>query len=312
MGDLLNRVGGLVAAGKTALQSAVKTALTTAASKSDPLTGFEYFQEARAVRHLAGEFSIPSVLSANNALYGALEAKPDATVFGTELDELGKSPQVEAYLAELAQISDGTKPPDANLWDFTVRHAGSRDEALKWIATLFQDASGRDEQLKSIRNPKAAASLRTVLGSLNRGALGMELYPESLPIKDAQLYHYYVPAYAAAKMAKNGVQQPLAFTMPFLFNTEYELIGDRFMIDPDPSTVEAAAQDAFQRLLFGNPPLSGRGDPSRIEGSTRDMYLGYRGALFGSGATKTPEPYEPFAKRMAADPDSEIRAVVER
>ena len=212
----------------------------------------------------------------------------EPAVFGSDLKELIASPRVAAFISnlqgrfEMAMLA----PIDVDVFHEALRASGSEREAMRWIAVLFQDTSASKVQLAWIRkelaesNPDPLArdtidrlqslidgfiavsvgvtrlqgDLRFLPASLDRPSTVGEKFPQ------LKQYHFYVPAYLAHRLVKEGLSRKDAVFAAFLFNYLYEVMDEK------------------------GPILSVFREPPRLErrGSVADVYLGYLGALYGA------------------------------
>jgi hypothetical protein len=103
------------------------------------------------------------------------------------------------------------------------------------------------------------------------------------------LYHYYVPAYLSAKLARGGHRLEKSFFISFMFNYLYE-------------TADEASP--FTRLAW---------EPGTIRGkhTLRDIYMGYRGALRGIGLADSSIAPAEFMALMSSNPQQAIIAILQ-
>lgn len=127
------------------------------------------------------------------------------------------------------------------------------------------------------------------------------LYPPFAAARDLDptLHHFYVPAHLAGLLLKAGENPKMAFFVPFLFNTLYEM------------------RKIDRKLGLGNWPYS---YPSRLPGgkavasveiNLRKIYTGYAGASFGAGMESRIMGYQEFRERFVTDPYSTLQGLLE-
>jgi hypothetical protein len=195
-----------------------------------------------------------------------------------------------------------------NLWDFTLAHAkGNEEVALERIAVLFQDGARTAAQKKFLlvqQHPMAfvlGQTLEVLETGLAQGKI--TAYPSSVQLRRTAHYHYFVPRFLAQRLKKTGHGSAAAARLPFLFNSLYELrqiqksqnpnIDSHYKpvrFDDDASAAlrgfvdkwnsfDELYSDLLDHLTASLVPFNTQGQSDNLE----DLYLGYAGALHGSG-----------------------------
>ncbi len=81
---------------------------------------------------------------AASAIVAALDNQGLAVFTRRSCARLAVDPKVQGFLSDLrAQLASATPQHPVQLWDVALKHAGSRDEAIRWLAVVFQDYSPR-------------------------------------------------------------------------------------------------------------------------------------------------------------------------
>ena len=244
---------------------------------------------------------IPQIPFAVFRMFRELDFEGSA-VFARDVRLLTRKPEVQKYLRDLTHfLADPEK--QLNLWNFTLEHThGDQAEAIRWLAVLFQDLDpGPTGQLALVDSPptQELLTLANLMLSLNHGRV--TFYPTDFGWHDHLLYHFYVPAYAAIRLRKAGYAADQSFVPPFVMNSEYERIYLETSDDGKPGV------DSMREVLSGT--LTAQAGPKKnfnslrvqsrfVKQSIRDIYLGYRGALLGSGSTAKPMNYSRFEQGM--------------
>jgi hypothetical protein len=192
-----------------------------------------------------------------------------------------------------------------SLWTVAVRITGSRERALGFMTTLFQDfaSKGYFDLVDSALGRKARANLMSLNGFYdllvsNRVETNLNpsysLYPY---IEGAQnlhplAHHFYTPAYLSMRLKQLGHEDRVAAYVSLLFNTSYEFLKlDRKM--------------QTGRWPFRDPgPFDGKKYALQVQ----KIYTGYRGALYGIGKSSGMD-YGTFAKKLVADPSGFISSL---
>jgi hypothetical protein len=192
-----------------------------------------------------------------------------------------------------------------SLWTGAVRITGSRERALGFLTTVFQDFSSKGyfDVVDGALGRKARANLMSLNGFYdllitNRVEANLNpsysLYP-AIPDTDKLhplAHHFYTPAYLSMRLKQLGHDEGVAFYVSLLFNTSYEFLKlDR-------------------KMNAGRWPLR---DPGAFDGKkyalqVQKIYTGYRGALYGIGK-RSGMDYATFAKKLAADPSGFISSL---
>ncbi|MEY3900799.1 MAG: hypothetical protein RL189_105 [Pseudomonadota bacterium] len=268
--------------------------------------------------HSASQADLKSCQAASDALSRELDfdyiRRPDgnsAFVFMSKrLQSLLSQKEVSDYLNEVQRASlDAIYANQKfNLWDFTLAHAkGNEEVALERIAVLFQDGAQTAAQKKFLlvqQHPMAfvlGQTIEVLETGLAQGKI--TAYPSSVKLTRTAHYHYFVPRFLAQRIKKNGHGSVAAARLPFLFNSLYELRQIQkaqnpnidshhkpVRLDDDTSASLRGFIDKWNRFdeLYSDlldhltAPLiafNAQGQNDNLE----DLYLGYAGALHGSG-----------------------------
>lgn len=286
--------------------------------------------------HSASVAELKSCQAASDTLARELDfdyiRRPDgnsAFVFmNKRLQSLLSQAEVSDYLNEVQRASlDAIYANQKfNLWDFTVAHAkGNEDIALERIAVLFQDGAQTAAQKKFllVRQHPMAFVLGQTLEVLETGLAQGKIaaYPSSVQLKRTTHYHYFVPRFLAHRLKKAGHGSAAASRLPFLFNSLYELRQIQKAQNPNIekhhkpvrfSGDESAKlrvfiekwnrfdelySDLLDHLTAPLLPFQTKGQDDNLE----DLYLGYAGALHGSGRGGM-ILYPQFVAEFAKDP----------
>jgi hypothetical protein len=192
-----------------------------------------------------------------------------------------------------------------SLWTVAVRITGTRERALGFMTTVFQDfaSKGYFDLVDSTLGRKARSNLMSLNGFYdllvsNRVEANQNpsysLYPYIPGAKDLHplAHHFYTPAYLSMRLKQLGHEDRVAAYVSLLFNTSYEFLKlDR-------------------KMQTGRWPLR---DPGPFDGKkyalqVQKIYTGYRGALYGIGKA-TGMDYGTFAKKLVADPSGFISSL---
>ncbi|MCC6277710.1 MAG: hypothetical protein IT289_07335 [Oligoflexia bacterium] len=233
-----------------------------------------------------------NVFDSDVGLYEGPEKMAGIAVFPKELVSLLEQPNVLFALRELIGALD-SGGLGVDLWTWTYRRFSSQGPvALRFLAVLFQD-SGFGEHLSYLqlkfgdRFNYAISLLKRINEHINKNPT-LRLYPPWLDSRVTSFYHFYVIGYAAYRVGLISKNDPMATTVPFLFNMTYEFAVEN-CIKKNPKNM---AQ--FFRLVSQAPTLS----PTPLgmweclnppawpyPESAMDVYLGYRASLWATAKT---------------------------
>jgi len=156
----------------------------------------------------------------------ALHQDPRAIAFLQELDaELGPVEQSIRMYKFIAP--QNIKPLD--LGDVAFKFFGSRNEALRALAVLFQDLPQSEIQVHYLYQLYGADPFVTLLHRLVGRIAGLEVSNKKTALTlfgnavyNTRIYHALVPAYLASKLKAKGHGDEVSFITAFLFNYVYE------------------------------------------------------------------------------------------
>lgn len=265
-------------------------------------------------RHELGPFSPVIAYQCHRATVAFREALDfEANTFGfltfsSEARALVDSLEVLRYIEDLSKHLQadqtnivGSAPLlPGGLWNWTLAHpacAGSVTRALQLMAILFQDPKSAGyitllEKTGTRSNLQRSTSLLYKIHYLFEGIQqappGLGFEQENINLKN--LYHFYVIAYASYRMTTATKNPAFGFFMPYLLNRTYELGSIRAR-----EAIAALSADSPElgfrprhALIFLDPPTAKSNDLRRnfksdyVSNSLEDIYLGYRGAIFGT------------------------------
>ncbi len=228
--------------------------------------------------------------------------------FASEARALMDSPEVLKYIEDLSKHLQtdqtdivGVAPTlPGGLWNWTLAHpacGGSPVRALQLIAILFQDPKSAGyitllEKTGTRSNLQRSTSLLYKIHYLFEGIqqvpAGLGFEQENINLKN--LYHFYVIAYGSYRMTTATKNPAFGFFMPYLLNRTYEL-GSIRAREAIAALSEKSPELGFKpeyALIFLDPPTAKSKDLRRnfrsnyVDNSLEDIYLGYRGAIFGT------------------------------
>ncbi len=212
-----------------------------------------------------------------------LDFHSNGVTFRDELRELSRTPGVERYLADLeAHLIDAGEGQPFSLFALTEHHAGSADEAMRWIAVLLQDVRLRtatDDYYEGEVPETLTPSFRRLMALFQRPSViaNVDPYPPGVMCRDQAFYHYYVPAHLARRMRDAGVHPELAAATATIFNAEYEL----------NQHVASQGGGIVARIDFVQHGVAnGFGMHER---SVQQIRAGYQGAMRAVGLPSDPE-----------------------
>jgi hypothetical protein len=209
-----------------------------------------------------------------------------------------------AWSQSLERAALGEQPAD--LFEIAKSYAGSDDEAIRWIAILFQDTSKAKTHIQYLKttHPEPSDLLRRNVTTLSSAIDRMmelthddptvesvvRMFPSQVETRNRSefsqaLYHYYVPAYVAARSVREGQPAVASFFVNFVFNYIYEAMEDGTILTAvwEPSSLSRSA--------------------------VRDTYMGYVGAFHGA-QLKTAEWETPrFVKAFMDHPFSALESL---
>lgn len=213
-----------------------------------------------------------------------------------------------------------------NLWEWTLRFTrDDPEQALEWIALLFQDTSDAKIHVKYLRLREGANHLREVEAldqiSTQIGATRtFDLFPTVVEGANhfnlnRGLYHFYVMAYMAHQLHEHRPRSELNATIPFLINTTYEFFRNGLI--PGLNEVPSDFSRLTPQMIFTGlrsvilpedpRPFDANSTDPAIQDALHDIYLGYAGSIWGVGEAAQILPYDEFAARLGSDPHRFIR-----
>jgi hypothetical protein len=191
-------------------------------------------------------------------------------------ERLTRDPKVhramETIANEISTARAGRKPYD--LWGAVEREAGSSKAALEWMAVLFQDSPRGGEYFNTLHPSTLKDALTRILEAVEapRGGWSLQAFPGSVRSADPRLYHFYVPAYLAARVVETGIKPRSAVAVTFSLESEYQGFKARSLyMSPRRVALNMLGKGAHNTDFFDHPAL------------TRALYLGYAGSMLGSG-----------------------------
>jgi len=223
-------------------------------------------------------------------------------IFTTKIVKLIQTRKVQAeirtLLGLLKESAKEKKKFDLLKW-VTDTNAGNKLKTLEWIAVLLQDTSPAQLQIAYLdliaKEGKFSAATKTAIDDLSDLCIFLSnanltkenyrswltLYPQTKNL-DAELtpliYHFYPMSYLALRLKSAGYGSRLGTLLPFLFNTEYELMS----LDPEMWPLRHPRPEKID--------LS----KSYIQWKMRDIYGGMAGALWGVNRLKKAPGLIPF------------------
>ena len=209
------------------------------------------------------------------------------TAFSKPLGKLLQDPVILKFLTGLESGLEAAQGGTFfNVWEYTLKAAGSRERAITWLAILLQDTSVRVAKpeygfLKPYPDSPQKRALQRCLRiftSDRKVYSHLRLYPKSVETDRQPLYHYYVPAYLALKAKENGFAPKVCMLAATIFNAEYEF-AQAIHTDQDPKTISSWFL-ALARIAWGP-----RSKMVLSDGTLHDVYLGLAGAsqVFADG-----------------------------
>ncbi len=229
--------------------------------------------------------------------------------FPADVADLAREARVRRFLDDLIRM---LADPDVavDLWSLARARAGSEDEAIRWLAVLFQDLI-----VQPVGHVRAVADRAdqerlalAILALADSDPDRVRLYPDG-DLEGRSLYHYYVPVWLARRLRARGHAPAMAFLAPFVMNTEYERLAlaaeANVRVDTDAfgdaGVILAGPGSGFDSVEIG--------EPERAE-TVRDVYLGYRGALRGAGLDRSPARLQDFEEGLRKEAGPFVRRVV--
>lgn len=202
-------------------------------------------------------------------------------VFVTDLVQLAKDPRARYFVKTFLQKSDmaANGLGDLDPYGLALEVTGNQDEALRFMAVLFQDTSPAKTHVEWLRQNTGADESEFVneLGqamdrwaAIESGHFRLQSrflrFPSELAAfnqgQHNRAYHFYVPAYLSRLLlAKSPIRSPrTAFLGPFLMNYLYECLHE------------------------GNPIVRGIEEPQHFDAdSAGDVAMGYEGSGWATG-----------------------------
>lgn len=234
-----------------------------------------------------GSSSFYSIIAPN--LSAAFDVTPKTlTLFSSEINKVANSKSGAQLANELRLALEKAVIGESqcNLWDIAINLTCNNDgtenkiRALQLVAVLLQGLElPEDNSIIPIGQRLALKRCCTIINEIPSN--NIHLYPQGIDLQRNAFYHFYATAYAAAKMKQQGINDVDAFLYLLAFKTEYEIETIRL-------------HHAYKNLDIRKPKLL---DIINIE----DLYLSYRGALFGTGLTCAPLTFEEFERRISRD-----------
>lgn len=237
-------------------------------------------------------------------------------IFKTKLLALIKDTKAQEFLSQLdLKLGEASRERTPfNLYYNTYLLSGSHSKAAEYLAVFFQDTSWTQWQVKyledhtarlgtvptrvsiAIRNLKSLATfLEGDNLSKNQYRTWFTLYPI---VRDTKLndvlnlnsYHFYPMTYLTHLLVKSGASKHMAFYLPFLFNTDYELR------EVDASRWPMQFPEPFELLPKYNWMM-------------QDIYAGYTGALFGINGLSNARSFQQLSADIASAPTGTLRSL---
>ncbi len=243
------------------------------------------------------------------------EARSPTIVFRSDLVELLNQKDTYLFLdrARAAFTSSYIKGEHFNLWELALNTYTDRNNAIKALATLFQDTSPALVHLDWLQiqldegtlepsqvflaNFDLLVEIHLILKDwgnyVARKPEGISLFPSSYKnvshVVNNQLYHFYVPALMAQKLVDLGHIEEVSFLAPFLLNYLYEILKGEHVL-----------QKAFR-------------EPQLIEGqkTLSDIYMGFAGSYFGAFAEPTRLGAPQFVSQIERQPKQFLKNLLE-
>jgi hypothetical protein len=209
-------------------------------------------------------------------------------IFTGTLERMVQTPSIQAEIQDLRSYLEASAKSKSKVdfWQWMwAMNTGNFGATLQKISVLLQDTSAVEIQINYLKgiakkhgfnaaSLKAITDLDGIVYQLNSEILSeenyrsyMKLYP-SADIENSVtplIYHFYPMAYLALILQKSGFGNRLSSFIPFLFNTEYV----------------SQTLDPLSWPLHHPAPFKIDNDFKRWK--MRDIYAGYRGAIFGLG-----------------------------
>ncbi len=228
--------------------------------------------------------------------------------FKKSLIQILSSKHTSIYLTELSKGLSGFltgETPEFNIWEMSVAFFGSKLEASKMIATLFQDTSlvklhlayldqtntlGNETYFENFEKLSAVIDSINMILDYSEDNFRTLFYPKNLQSKlHRNLYHFYVPLYLSMALRARGVPEKYAIIAPMILNLTYEFITS----SPD------------YRYLFD--------DPEKITstGSITDMYAGFSGALYGANKKSYPVLLQLMMERFTKSTEDGVNLLLQ-
>jgi hypothetical protein len=287
------------------------------------------------LRKEAKKLSAAFVDTLQCAVESSKGSRTGGAVFPDDLVELSQSAHVRDWLRHVASELRSGRP--INLWTSALEaNQGNRKEALRWMAGLFfdnsvemkppaataylEDLAARTPQLATPQVREVADLLAEIIPQTQAGNT-VGLYPPELPgMSSRALYHYYVIALAAERVAERyPAQRELAAFVGFVFNTTYEYFFNPGMLPgvekvpfgfstgETANLIDAKSIAYMARQLFKptDPASFDKNDPVK-RAHLSDMYSGYLAALTVTGNTATAMSFDTFADVFSSDNETAL------
>lgn len=199
----------------------------------------------------------------------------------SDLLNLLSKQEITDYLQQIQNSLGSIQSQKFDLYQLTFQFTGSKQKSIHWLGLLFQDISESQIHLRAIHTlhqknklslsrkqiqnfdllQQSCSLLYSLIESYKMGQ-DFFLYPQNLFSDQRSMspvfYHYYTIAAVVSDMKKNPLSLEKIFFAGFIFNYLYE-----------------AYQMQGASIILNEPEVLPRS-------SIQDIYLGYRGALFGS------------------------------
>jgi hypothetical protein len=243
------------------------------------------------------------------------EARAPTVVFRSDLLEILNQQTTYLFLdkARNAFTSSYIQGENFNLWELAVDTYSDKKEALRVIASLFQDTSPALVHLDWIQiqideskmepsrlflaNFELLVEVHLILKDwgnyVARKPDSIKLFPESYEnldtVENNQLYHYFVPALMAQKLRDKGNIKEVSFLVPFLLNYLYEILKGKKLL-----------KKAFV-------------EPQNIEGqkTLSDIYMGFAGSFYGAYSEPSNLGASQFVEEIERQPKEFLNDLLE-
>ncbi len=221
---------------------------------------------------------------ASSVLYDLLdlEGQEFPVVFKNRLLTLSTDPRVVDYLKDLnfklLKIYVGAEP-SLSLMNFTLHYTSSREEAMEWMAVIFQGTGFNSIHIEWLKeqkkkDPKARIFFEIIDQVLNSLSMVKSISASDMPFLFSdeinsslltsqslfKFYRFFVPSYLSQMLIQRNVPKDLSIMVANDVNWIYELISYNKQMD----------------LNFSGVNFS----PNSY--ATSDILTGFMGALYGA------------------------------